>query len=156
MIMRADRFITEPNKWTPSRVDRSAPPAPRCRVVRGRGGLRDETQEAHRGQHGEQGLVARQHRLPIRRPAHGSRPGQCCCAQAENADLVGMSALLVTTMANMKSVIDGLKDKGLKEKVKVIIGGAPVSQDFADQIGADGFAEDAASGVEVARQLLKN
>lgn len=77
-------------------------------------------------------------------------------AQAENADLVGMSALLVTTMTNMKSVIDGLKEKGLKDKVKVIIGGAPVSQGFADQIGADGFAEDAASGVDVARQLLKN
>ena len=77
-------------------------------------------------------------------------------ARAENADLVGMSALLVTTMTNMKSVIEGLKEKGLKDKVKVIIGGAPVSQGFADRIGADGFAEDAASGVDVAKQLLKN
>lgn len=76
-------------------------------------------------------------------------------AKNERADLVGMSALLITTMTNMKSVIEGLKDAGLKENVKVIVGGAPLTNDYAVQIGADGYAPDAASGVDVAKQLLK-
>jgi 5-methyltetrahydrofolate--homocysteine methyltransferase len=75
-------------------------------------------------------------------------------ATAENADLVGMSALLTTTMVNMKTVIDGFKEAGIRDRVKVIIGGAPVTQAYADQIGADGYASNAASGVDVAKKLL--
>jgi 5-methyltetrahydrofolate--homocysteine methyltransferase len=75
-------------------------------------------------------------------------------AKNENADIVGMSALLTTTMINMKTVIEGLKDAGIRESVKVIIGGAPVTQAYADQIGADGYASDAATGVDVAKKLL--
>lgn len=75
-------------------------------------------------------------------------------AKAENADLVGMSALLTTTMVNMKTVIEGLKDAGIRDRVKVIIGGAPVTQMYAHQIGADGYATDAATGVDVAKKLL--
>ncbi|MCK5057933.1 MAG: corrinoid protein [Candidatus Aminicenantes bacterium] len=77
-------------------------------------------------------------------------------ARKEKADMVGMSALLITTMVNMKPVIEGLKEAGLKDDIKVIVGGAPVTRDYAEQIGADGYAEDAASGVDVAKQLLKN
>ena len=76
-------------------------------------------------------------------------------ARAENADLVGMSALLTTTMVNMKTVIERLQEAGIRDNVKVIIGGAPVSQAYADQIGADGYATDAATGVDVAKKLLK-
>jgi 5-methyltetrahydrofolate--homocysteine methyltransferase len=72
----------------------------------------------------------------------------------ERADLVGISALLITTMINMKTVIDRLKETGLKKDVKVIVGGAPVTQDFAKEIEADGYAADAASGVDVAKSLL--
>ena len=75
-------------------------------------------------------------------------------AKNEKADLVGMSALLITTMINMKEVIQGLKDAGLRDDVKVFVGGAPVTRDYADQIGADGYAPDAASGVDVAKKLL--
>lgn len=75
-------------------------------------------------------------------------------AKNENADLVGMSALLTTTMINMKTVIDGLREAGIRDQVKVIIGGAPVTQAYADQIGADGYATDAATGVDVAKKLL--
>jgi 5-methyltetrahydrofolate--homocysteine methyltransferase len=75
-------------------------------------------------------------------------------AKNEKANLVGMSALLITTMINMKEVIQGLKDAGLRDEVKVIVGGAPVTRDYADQIGADGYAPDAASGVDVAKKLL--
>jgi len=71
-----------------------------------------------------------------------------------NAGILAMSALLTTTMLHMKDTIDLLKEEGLKDKVKVIIGGAPISQDFANEIGADGFAPDAASATEVCRQLL--
>jgi 5-methyltetrahydrofolate--homocysteine methyltransferase len=75
-------------------------------------------------------------------------------AKNEKADLVGMSALLITTMINMKEVIQGLKEAGLGGDVKVIVGGAPVTRDYADQIGADGYAPDAASGVDVVKRLL--
>lgn len=75
-------------------------------------------------------------------------------ARAENADLVGMSALLTTTMVNMKTVIERLQEAGIRDNVKVIIGGAPVTQAYADQIGADGYATDAATGVDVAKKLL--
>lgn len=69
-------------------------------------------------------------------------------------DIIAMSALLTTTMLHMKDTIELIKEEGLKEKVKVIIGGAPISQDFADEIGADGFAPDAASAVDLCKRLL--
>jgi len=75
-------------------------------------------------------------------------------AKNEKADIVGMSALLTTTMINMKTVINELKEAGLRDDVKVMVGGAPVTQDYAVQIEADGYAPDAASGVDVARKLL--
>ena len=68
--------------------------------------------------------------------------------------LIGMSALLTTTMLNMKSVIEELEKKGVRERVKVIIGGAPVTESYAQEIGADGYAPDAATAVEVAKALL--
>ncbi|MDZ7263592.1 MAG: corrinoid protein [candidate division KSB1 bacterium] len=68
--------------------------------------------------------------------------------------VIGMSALLTTTMLNMKTTIDALKSSGLRNSVKVIIGGAPVTQSYADEIGADGYAADAATAVSVVKQLL--
>ncbi|MDW7673251.1 MAG: corrinoid protein [Bacillota bacterium] len=68
--------------------------------------------------------------------------------------VVGMSALLTTTMLAMRDTIEVLKEEGLRDQVKVIIGGAPVTQDFADEIGADGFAPDAASATELIERLI--
>ena len=73
-------------------------------------------------------------------------------AKKVNADIVAISALLTTTMPNMKAVVDVMKQAGLK--VKVMIGGAPVTQGYADEIGADGYAPDAASAVDLAKSLL--
>ena len=69
-------------------------------------------------------------------------------------DILGMSALLTTTMLNMGKVIELLEEKGLREKIKVIVGGAPVSEEFAKSIGADGYAPEAASAVELVRKLI--
>ena len=74
--------------------------------------------------------------------------------RAENADLVGMSALLTTTMPSMKATIDALIQAGLRDKVKVLIGGAPVTAEYSEAIGADGFAPDAGAAVDAARELL--
>lgn len=68
--------------------------------------------------------------------------------------ILGMSALLTTTMPYMGKTIDLLKEKGLRDKVKVIVGGAPVNQQFAESIGADGYAEEAGSAIEVAKKLI--
>jgi 5-methyltetrahydrofolate--homocysteine methyltransferase len=73
--------------------------------------------------------------------------------RAQNAQIVGMAAMLTTTMPVMKKVIEALTTAGLREQVKVLVGGAPVTSAFAKQIGADAYAPDAASAVEVARQL---
>ena len=70
------------------------------------------------------------------------------------ADIVGASALLTTTMAQQKRLIDSLEEAGIRDKVKVMVGGAPVTAHFADQIGADGYAEDAISTVDLAFRLL--
>lgn len=75
-------------------------------------------------------------------------------AKEKKADLVGLSALLTTTMPSMKDVVKAVGDSGLKDKVKVIIGGAPLTQSYADEIGADGYAPDAASAVDEVKQLL--
>jgi 5-methyltetrahydrofolate--homocysteine methyltransferase len=75
-------------------------------------------------------------------------------AKNEGVDIVAMSALLTTTMVAMRDVINALKEAGIRERVKVMIGGAPVTQRYADEIGADGYAPDAASAVEKAKQLI--
>jgi len=69
-------------------------------------------------------------------------------------DIVGLSALLTTTMTNMKVTIDALVKAGLREKVMVIVGGAPVTEEFARQIGADGFAPDASRAAALAKNLV--
>jgi len=68
-------------------------------------------------------------------------------------NIIGMSALLTTTMIHMPDVIDALKQAGLRDQVKVMIGGAPVTQGYADKIGADGYAPDAASATKLAKSL---
>jgi 5-methyltetrahydrofolate--homocysteine methyltransferase len=68
--------------------------------------------------------------------------------------VVGMSALLTTTMREMKGTIDTLQEAGLRNRVKVMIGGAPVTERFAKEIGADGYAPDAASAVDRVKELL--
>jgi len=76
-------------------------------------------------------------------------------SQEHQPDIVGISALLTTTMIGMMDVITILKKVDLRNKIKVIVGGAPVTQEFADEIGADGYAPDAASAVDKVRELLK-
>ena len=70
------------------------------------------------------------------------------------AQLVALSALLTTTMPSMKDTIDALSAAGVRGNVKVVIGGAPVTQEYADEIGADGYAPDAASAVDKANELI--
>jgi len=74
----------------------------------------------------------------------------------ETAQLVGMSALLTTTLPAMKATIEMLKEAGLSDKVKTLIGGVPVTQGYADEIGADGYAPDAATGVKKAKELVQS
>ncbi len=69
-------------------------------------------------------------------------------------DVVGMSALLTTTMRAMESTIKVLEEAGLRDRIKIIIGGAPVTQSFAEQIGADGYASNAAGAADLAKKLL--
>jgi 5-methyltetrahydrofolate--homocysteine methyltransferase len=68
--------------------------------------------------------------------------------------VVAMSALLTTTLKEMKNTIDALKQAGLKDRVKTIVGGAPLTEKFAREMGADGYASDAASAVDVVKSLL--
>ncbi len=72
----------------------------------------------------------------------------------EKADVLGLSALLTTTLPGMSQMIEALKEAGLRDQIKVMVGGAPVDQAFADKIGADGFAADAAEAVEITRKLI--
>ncbi|MBQ6811087.1 MAG: corrinoid protein [Firmicutes bacterium] len=74
--------------------------------------------------------------------------------KAQKIDVIAMSALLTTTMLHMKDTIELLKEEGLRDDVNVIIGGATVSQDFADEIVAEGFAPDAASAADLCKKLL--
>jgi 5-methyltetrahydrofolate--homocysteine methyltransferase len=74
-------------------------------------------------------------------------------AQEHNADIVGISALLTTTMVGMKDVVDAIRAGGLDD-VKIIVGGAPLTAEFARQIGADSYAQDAGSAVDAAKRLL--
>jgi 5-methyltetrahydrofolate--homocysteine methyltransferase len=72
----------------------------------------------------------------------------------DGAQIIGMSALLTTTMPSMRTTIEAVKAAGLREKVKIMVGGAPLTQNYADEIGADGYAPDAASAVDTANQLI--
>lgn len=72
----------------------------------------------------------------------------------KNAQIVCLSALLTTTMPAMKQTIDAIVESGLREQVKIMVGGAPVTQAFADEIGADGFAADAGSASKMAKYLI--
>jgi 5-methyltetrahydrofolate--homocysteine methyltransferase len=75
-------------------------------------------------------------------------------ARSFHADVVALSALLTTTMPHMKEVIDALVSVGLRDHVKIVVGGAPLTQAFASEVGADGYAADAARAVEVTKVLL--
>ena len=74
--------------------------------------------------------------------------------KSQGAGVVALSALLTTTMPAMKDTIDALSEAGVRDQDKVVIGGAPVTQNYADEIGADGYAPDAASAVDKVRELL--
>jgi 5-methyltetrahydrofolate--homocysteine methyltransferase len=73
-----------------------------------------------------------------------------------NADILAISALLTTTIPEMQVILGLLEQAGMRKKIRVIVGGAPVTQSFADEIGADGFGENASSAVSVARSLMDN
>lgn len=75
-------------------------------------------------------------------------------AREKNAQIVGLSALLTTTMPSMRSTVEAFKAAGMRDQVKILIGGAPVTQRFADEIGADGYGENAPSAVALARKCL--
>ena len=74
--------------------------------------------------------------------------------KTEEPNLVGLSALLTTTMPSIEKTLDALQAAGVRDSVKVMIGGAPVTQEYTDKIGADGYAADAASAVDLARSLM--
>ena len=73
----------------------------------------------------------------------------------DGAQLIGLSAMLTTTMLNMKGTIEAFQVAGVRDRVKVLVGGAPLNQSYADHIGADGFAKDASSAVRKAKELLQ-
>ena len=75
-------------------------------------------------------------------------------AVREGVDIVGLSALLTTTMSSMDMTINAITEAGLRDQVKIIVGGAPVTQEYADQIGADGFAADASRAARLALHLI--
>lgn len=75
-------------------------------------------------------------------------------AVQQGAEVVAMSALLTTTMTNMREVIDALSDAGLRERVAIVVGGAPLDEEFALAIGADGYAKDASSAVRAVEEIL--
>jgi methanogenic corrinoid protein MtbC1 len=75
-------------------------------------------------------------------------------ARTETADIIAVSALLTTTMVKQRDVIEALDDIGLRSAIKVMVGGAPVTRDWAEEIGADGYSEDAIGAVAVAKELL--
>lgn len=76
--------------------------------------------------------------------------------KGHNPQIVGMSALLTTTMATMKQTLDVMSEAGVRDQVKVIVGGAPVTQKYADEIGADGYASDAILAKELCAELIKS
>lgn len=76
-------------------------------------------------------------------------------AKEKKANIIGVSALFTTTMVGMKDVVKAVQEADLDSKVKIMVGGAPVTQSYADEIGADGYASDAASAVDKAKELLE-
>jgi methanogenic corrinoid protein MtbC1 len=81
--------------------------------------------------------------------------GDFVAAVKENdATLVGASALLTTTMPEQQNIIEELREAGLRDRVKVLVGGAPITQSWAEKIGADGYAEDAIAAVALAKKLV--
>jgi methylmalonyl-CoA mutase cobalamin-binding domain/chain len=76
-------------------------------------------------------------------------------AREVNADIVGVSSLLTTTMVKQKDVVEALDDMGLRPQVKVMVGGAPVTSSWAEEIGADAYSEDAIGAVKVAKDLVQ-
>jgi len=82
-------------------------------------------------------------------------PDKFVDAAKGGVSVIGLSALLTTTMVSMKDVIEALKAAGVRDKVKIIIGGAPVTQSYADEIGADAYAADAATAVDKVKEVLK-
>ncbi|MGO8685521.1 MAG: B12-binding domain-containing protein [Thermoleophilia bacterium] len=86
----------------------------------------------------------------------GISPAQFVAAVKEhNPEIIGMSGLLTTTIPKMAETIRALKEAGLREKVKVMVGGAPVTKHFADEIGADGYGANAAAAVDLAKELVR-
>ena len=83
-------------------------------------------------------------------------PPEKFVAAADEVDVIGLSALLTTTMGNMKNTLEALDAAGKRPKVKVMVGGAPVTEDFARQIGADGYATDASRAVALAKSLISS
>jgi 5-methyltetrahydrofolate--homocysteine methyltransferase len=75
--------------------------------------------------------------------------------QTETADILALSALLTTTLPSMKQTIKAVEEAGLRSQVKIIIGGAPVTEEYARQIGADGYSPDASRAVGVAESLMR-
>ena len=75
-------------------------------------------------------------------------------AKEVGADVIGLSTLMTTTMDNMKVVVDLLKEQNMKEKTIVMVGGGPISQSFADKIGADGYAPEASKSARIAKELV--
>jgi 5-methyltetrahydrofolate--homocysteine methyltransferase len=81
-------------------------------------------------------------------------PEQFVESAKDGGGVIAMSALLTTTMTAMKTTMDALEESGIRDTVKVLIGGAPVTQNYADEIGADGYARDAASAADKAKELI--
>ena len=81
-------------------------------------------------------------------------PEQFVQAVKDGADMIALSALLTTTMPAMKDTVEALTAAGIRDQVKVLIGGAPVTETYANEIGADGYGPDAATGAELARSLV--
>ena len=81
-------------------------------------------------------------------------PEKFVAAVEQGADIIGLSALLTTTMPSMEATVKALDSAGLRDKVKVMIGGAPVTSDYSNKIGADGFAPDASQAVSLAKSLM--
>ena len=75
-------------------------------------------------------------------------------AEENNIDVVGLSALMTTTMLKQKDVIEYFKEKGVRDKYKIIIGGGPVTKEYAEEIGADGYGKDADGAVDLTKKLL--
>lgn len=75
--------------------------------------------------------------------------------KTETPQILGLSALLTSTMSEVKPIIDALQDNGLRDKVKVVVGGRPITQEFVDEVGGDGFAEDSIKAIQLIRDLIE-